>query len=417
MSVGPSGTVHVIGAGLAGLAAATALAAEGRRVVLYEASPQAGGRARSYFDASLGCRIDNGNHLILAGNRATLAYLRRIGAEATLAGPAAPIFPFHDLETGLAWTLRLSPGRLPWWLLSPRRRVPGTAATAYLRLLRFAHAAPEATVAALAGVDTLARRLILPLAVAALNTPPAEASARLLGAVIAETLLAGGAACRPLLPRVGLSPSLVDPALEFLAARGGEFRPGTRISALLRAAGRVTALGLPGGDIALAPSDRVILATPAPVAAALLPGLTVPDAFQSILNLHFRLKAAPGEAGFIGLVGGTAEWVFVKSEVVSVTISAANGLLDLAPEALAARVWPEVAAALGVAAPMPPFRLVRERRATFAATPAQEKRRPGPRTGLANLTLAGDWTATGLPATLEGAIRSGHRAALLRRAG
>ncbi len=159
----------------------------------------------------------------------------------------------------------------------------------------------------------------------------------------------------------------------------------------------------------------MVLAVPAPVAADLLPGLIVPDAFQAIVNLHFRVAAGPGAAGFVGLVGGTAEWVFVKRGVVSVTISAANRLADDPAEALAARVWPEVRRALDLADPMPhlmpPWRVVKERRATFAATPAQERRRPGTQTALANLALAGDWTATGLPATIEGAIRSGRAAA------
>jgi len=137
----------------------------------------------------------------------------------------------------------------------------------------------------------------------------------------------------------------------------------------------------------------------------------VPGAFEAILNLHFRLDASPGPAGFIGLIGGVAEWVFIKPGIVSVTISAASRLVDQPAEAVAARVWPEVRRALALPEPMPPVRVVKEKRATFAATAAQERRRPPARTSLANLALAGDWTATGLPATIEGAIRSGRSAA------
>ncbi len=129
------------------------------------------------------------------------------------------------------------------------------------------------------------------------------------------------------------------------------------------------------------------------------------------MNLHYRMTAPPGAAGFVGLLGGTAEWVFVKPGVVSVTISAANRLVDRPASDLAATVWPEVCAALGIAQPMPAWRVVKEKRATFAATPRENRKRPGARTGLANLALAGDWTDTGLPATIEGAIRSGQTAA------
>ena len=100
------GCVHIVGAGLAGLAAAVALADGGRSVVLYEAAPRAGGRCRSYFDPELGCRIDNGNHLLLSGNLSTLDYLDRIGARGSLEGPSEAVFPFVDAATEERWTVR-----------------------------------------------------------------------------------------------------------------------------------------------------------------------------------------------------------------------------------------------------------------------------------------------------------------------
>ncbi len=412
-----SGIVHIIGAGLAGLAAATELTAAGRSVALYEAGPAAGGRCRSYFDRELGCRIDNGNHLLLSGNRAAAAYLDRIGARATLGGPGAPVFPFLDRASGARWVLRLNRGRVPWWVLFPARRVPGSRVRDYLGLLGLRRVAPAATVAERLGTNPLFRPLLEPLAVAALNTPAASGSAALFAAVVNETLMAGGDACVPLVPREGLSESFIDPALAWLAARGARTQFGRRIAALEAADGRVRALQTGDGAILLGGADRVVLAVPPWVAADLLPGLAAPDAFEAILNIHFRTEAAPGPAGFFGIVGGIAEWVFVKPGIVSVTISAANRMVDQPAETIAAAVWPDVCAACGLAGPMPPWRVVKEKRATFAATPDQAARRPGPRTGLANLVLAGDWTATGLPATIEGAIRSGNAAAACLLAG
>jgi len=165
-----------------------------------------------------------------------------------------------------------------------------------------------------------------------------------------------------------------------------------------------------------------VMAAPPWVASGLVPGLIAPEQFQAIVNLHFRLDADPGETGFVGLLGGVAEWVFVKPGVVSVTISAANRIVDLPAEELAARVWPDVRAALGLGEALPAVRVVKERRATFAATAAQERRRPGVRWpaetgGPRNLVLAGDWTSTGLPGTIEGATRSGYVAATAVLAG
>ncbi len=410
--------VHVVGAGLAGLAAALSLTRAGIQVTLHEASPHAGGRCRSYVDRTLGCRIDNGNHLLLSGNHATFAFLDEIGARATMTGPDRPLFPFMDLVTGERWTLRPNRGRLPWWMLVPSRRVPGMRLRDALPALALHRAPPEATVAGALPHGVLYRRLLEPLAIAALNTAPAEGSARLLGAVMRETLSAGGHACIPAFPREGLSESFIDPALACLQARGATLRLGSRVAAIDTGdePGATCAIAL--DDTPLDIDEAIVLAVPAPVAAALLPGLETPDRFESILNVHYRLDAPTtlpdiAESGFIGLVGGTAEWVFLKPGVVSVTISAGNHAIDTPPVTLAQQVWADVCAALQLDRPMPPHRVIRERRATFAATPVQDARRPGARIGFDNLVLAGDWTATGLPATIEGAIRSGRAAAAL----
>ncbi|MBC7638033.1 MAG: NAD(P)-binding protein, partial [Acetobacteraceae bacterium] len=241
-------TVHIIGAGLAGLSAGVALASTGRRVMVYEAGPTAGGRCRSYFDRELDCRIDNGNHLILSGNSATMAYLGAIGARSTMRDPGAAKFPFVDLATGARWTVAPGPGRIPWWVMQPSRRVPGTKITDYLQLLALRKAGQDTTVADLLDrPGALYPKLLEPLAVAALNTPPSEAMARLLGAVVEETLLAGGAACVPLFPRNDLSASLIDPAVAFLQAHGGDLQTGCLVAAIQTEAGRVATLATTTG--------------------------------------------------------------------------------------------------------------------------------------------------------------------------
>ncbi len=403
--------VHVVGAGLAGLAAALTLVERGVRVTVHEAGPAAGGRCRSYFDRELGCRIDNGNHLLLSGNKAAFAFLDQVGARGTLAGPATPAFPFIDLQSGERWVVRPNRGPFPFWIFDKRRRVPGTRVGDYLQLIALRRAGPEATVANVLRPGTLYRRLLEPLAVAALNTPPETASAQLLSAVVAESLGDGGAACIPSFPREGLSESFIDPAVVWLRARGAAIRLSSRVAAIQRENGRATALG----DEPLGARDAIVLAVPSPVATALLPEVRGPDAFEAILNVHFRLDvppdAVPEQAGFMGMVGSLAEWVFVKPGVVSVTISAANRYSAMEPVAVAQHVWQEVRTALALPEPLPLWRVLREKRATFSATPEQNRKRPSSGTKLRNLVLAGDWTSTGLPSTIEGAIRSGRTAA------
>ncbi len=407
--------VRVIGAGLAGLAASLRLAETGVAVILHEAAPQAGGRCRSYFDATLGCRIDNGNHLLIAGNHAAMDYLRRIGAADTLTGPEAAAYAFLDLASGERWTLMLNSGRLPWWLLRPAHRVAGTRARDYLSGLRLRGARPNDVVTDCLDRSTLIfRRLWRPLAVAGLNTEAEQGSAVLLARLLRESFAAGGAACRPLVPREGLSESLVDPALLRLRALGVELRFGSRLRAIEFAGERAAALAFEEGSERLTAEEAVILAVPAPVAGRLVPDLVVPDEFRAIVNAHYRVPAPEGAPLFVGLIGGTAEWVFRKRQVLSVTISAADRLIDMPAEDLAARLWPEMRRAYDLAErDLPPWQIVKEKRATFAATPAQQHRRPEAATRWPNLMLAGDFTATGLPATIEGAIRSGDRAAAL----
>jgi squalene-associated FAD-dependent desaturase len=410
--------VHVIGAGLAGLAAATALAARGRRVILTEGAGQAGGRARSFHEASLGRVIDNGNHLLLSGNGDVMGFLDRIGARDRLTGPTEAAFPFLDLASGRRWTVRIGSGRLPAWLFDADRRVPDTRPLDYVRAaLALARAPDHATVAETLGPGgALYDRFWHPLAVSALNTEAETAQARLLWPVLKETFGRGGRACRPLWARDGLSETFVDPALAWLRERGATIRMGRRLRALDVEDGRVVGLSFHDGDEALDPGASVVLALPAWSVNLLLPGLRAPAETRPIVNLHFRLDAPPPAdlPQPLGLLGGTAEWLFVRGDMASVTISAAQSLAHLPAEAIARPVWRDVARALGrpPETPQPPVKVIKEKRATFAQTPAQVARRPGPRGALANLILAGDWTDTGLPATLEGAVRSGHRAAL-----
>jgi len=408
--------MHIIGAGLAGLAAALTLSAAGRRVTLHEAGPAAGGRCRSYFDRGLGCRIDNGNHLLLSSNHAAMAFLEEVGSADSLGGPGEPLFPFTDIQSCENWSVAPSAGRLPWWLLRHKTRIPGTRLRDYLSILKLSRAGAGDTVHGLLGrTGELYRRLIEPIAVAALNTRPDQGLARLLAPVVAESLLRGGVFCIPSFPREGLSESFIDPALDELKSRGAVVRLSSRVADLRQDGDRLTALGFSDGEIVLPPGDGVVMAVPAWVAADLLPGLTTPDAFEAILNIHYKTDAETPEhwarAGFCGLIGGTAEWVFAKPGIVSVTVSAANHLVDLPAEEIARRIWDDIQGVCGLSGPMPPVRVLKERRATFAATAEQEARRPQARTHLKNLTIAGDWTATGLPATIEGAIRSGRRAA------
>lgn len=403
-------TVHVIGAGLSGLAAAVKLTERGERVVVHEAMQQAGGRARSYYDTVTGLTIDNGNHLLLSANHAALDYVRAIGSQDGLVGPPSADFAFMDIASGQRWTLRISDSRLPLWIFDDARRVPGSTVMDYLRLAPLVWAGKDKTVGqAITCGGPVYDRLAHPLLLAALNVDPREGSAALAGAIVRETLAAGGRACRPLVA-TGLTEVLIDPALRLLESRGATVHFGHQLRDIGLGA-RAETLDFGSERVALEAHDAVILAVPPWIAPSLVPGLSAPTEFRAIVNAHFRYVPPQGMAPLIGLINSTTEWVFAFPDRLSVTISNGDRLVERPREELARLIWSEVSAAAGITADLPQWQIVRERRATFAATPAEDAKRPGAATKFTNVFLAGDWTDTGLPATIEGAIRSGNRAA------
>ena len=405
-------TIHVIGAGVSGLAAAVRLTAAGQRVHLHEATPQAGGRCRSFYDAATDLVIDNGNHLVLSGNHHVMAYARSIGTEAGLKGPPDAEFAFVDLASQKRWTLRMNRGPIPFWIFRKHHRVPDTGPLDYLALMPLLRAKNSERIdQRIACKGTLYEKLVRPLLLAALNIEPPEASAGLAGAIVRETLLAGGGACRPLIAREGLSTVLVEPAIKQLKDKGADVSFEHELHKMAFAGNRVVSLTFGNDTVQLGADDVVILAVPAKQATTLIPGLQAPTQFTSILNAHFRFDTAMKIPPILGVINGLTEWIFPFPHRLSVTISGADRLMNEPRDELARKIWQEVCAATGVRGDLPPWQIVRERRATFTAIPEQDALRPGTITALNNLFLAGDWTNTGLPSTIEGSIRSGDKAA------
>ena len=412
-----SGTVHIVGAGLAGLSTAVQLTGQGVPVRLYEAAKFAGGRCRTFHDPRLGRDVDNGNHLLLSGNTSAGAYLKAIGATDKMRTLPEAAFPFVDLASDERWSVHMNEGRLPWWVASRGRRVPGTGLWDYLKGIKLAFAGAGRTVAqAVTDRGPLWQRFWEPMTLAALNTTPDRAAAPLLWRVLAETFAKGGAHCRPMLAPNGLGTALVDPAVDWLAAHNAPIAFEHALKGVTNEGERLQALHFTNGaTVELGPQDRVVLALPPSRLKAVLPWIDVPDDDAAILNAHFLVDdpALPRAAPITGLVNADTHWVFVKGDVVSLTVSAADrlGMMSRDPVALGPVLWAETAKALNLSTQPHATRINKERRATFVQSPDQVARRPACRTPVTNLFLAGDATDTGLPATIEGAIRSGETAA------
>ena len=414
--------VHVVGAGLAGLAAAVALAGEGRRVVLYEAAQHAGGRCRSFFDAELGCRIDNGNHLLLSGNRAALAYLdadrraRHVRA-AGRGGDSRSV----DLATGERWAVRPNARRRAVVdAAAPPRRVPGTRARDYLGALRLRARRPRTTPSPTCSAPT---RVLYPPPVAAARGRGAEhrGGGGLGAAVLARSSPRRSAAAPP--PAGRCCRARACPKAWSIRrsrcsrGRGGEIRFGARLRAHRRSAAAASPAVVRRRRVPLgAARRRRPRGAGAGRRAAACPGSSCRTITRRSSTRISAARRRPAPPPFVGLVGGTAEWVFRKPEVVSVTVSAADRLVDR-PAERAARA----AVARCRAAPDLPARRCRRRASSRSggrpsAPPRRScARRPRRATRWHNLHLAGDYVDTGLPATIEGAIRSGLAAAAVVR--
>ncbi len=429
--------VAVVGAGWAGCAAAVELCRRGQQVTLFEAARTLGGRARR-VDIG-GSILDNGQHILLGAYRETLRVMRMVGIDprdALLRLPLQMRYP-AGCDGMDFMTARLpAPLHLAFALL----RAQGLAKEDKLALARFSTTARwmgwrlsnDCTVAELLErfeqTARLNRLMWRPLCIAALNTPPERASAQVFLAVLRDSLGARRAASDMLVPRVDLSTLFPQGAADFLAQRGASVRLGAAVTQLAPAGAgwRVSTAGSDGEAF-----DAVVVATDAERAARLVAphwhGTPFPTFDYEAISTCY-LRYAPDvklPAPMLALTddAAQAQWgqfVFDRGQLaprdaglLAVVVSASNDAYAQGSDALAAALAAQLATALRDHRLLQPqwTRVITEKRATFSCTPGLQ--RPGNESGSAGLLVAGDYTASEYPATLESAVRSGAQAALL----
>jgi hypothetical protein len=401
---------HIVGAGIAGLSAALAVTDDGDEAVVYEAAPQPGGRCRT-LQPTDGFIHDNGTHVLFTANGRTLDLLKTVGARDRWFEPEPKGLPLYDGRTGEMRHVGLS----PWSWLLPSRRPQGLTLPDLARILRLVFAAKDCPVASIIGDRPIMESLIEPLTVAVLNTPATQASSQRLAYALRQLIRPG--AGRLLVARNGLSADLIEPVVATLEARGASVLTGQRLRMLLTSNERVIGLALTDRTVMLGTGDRVILALPPYEVERLLPALPVPTFFEPILNVHYHVPGLSSPR-FIGFTGTLAQWALIRPAHVSVTVSAANAVVDQNTADVAARIWREIVPALrglGIEATgdhQPETRVVKEKRATIRQ--AAEILPQPPLRPLSNLALAGDWLGS-LPATIESAVMAGEHAASLLR--
>lgn len=442
----------VVGGGWAGCAAAVELARAGHQVTLFEAGRVLGGRARRV--RSEGRALDNGQHILLGAYSETLRLLALVGVDRARALLTLPLQMRYPPDSGAMdfiaprWP---APLHLAWALL----RASGLAAADKLALARFSSTARwmgwqlynDCSVTELlqrfGQTERLSALMWRPLCLAALNTAPERASARVFLAVLRDSLGARRSASDMLLPKVDLSVLFPDAAAAYVSAHGGSVRTGATVTGLAQQDGRwrvglraAPSPGQDGGD-SLPGFDAVVLAAPASQAALLLAPLPLPlpgkqdlidslAAFEAeaITTCYLQYDVSVRLAQpFFALVdspqaGHWGQFVFDRGQLdasqaglLAVVISASGAAVELDQQELARAVAAQLAGVFARPELAQPrwCKVISEKRATFACTP--DLRRPPNATGLPGLALAGDYTAGDYPATIEAAVRSGVQAA------
>ena len=436
--------VVIAGAGLSGLSAGVRLAAHNVPVVVLEQRPAAGGRAYSFTDARTGDVIDNGQHVLIAGYIRTLGFLRTIGTADRLAVQPVPELWFHHPQRGFC-SVRFSGLPHPFDLVSGLLRTSLLSARGKLHMLRAGAAlntSNPGTEEQMAGLtvagwldhlhqsEETKRSFWEPLAVAIMNEHIDVAAASVFVRAIRAAFFEVKRGAALAFPTVGLSALYVEEAKRFIEKRGGEVRCNAQVVNVTARKENVSGVTLKDGTIVEA--SAVVLAVPPAPAEALLPALLRETGMLAdiaaaphspIVSVHLWFPKEIMPHLFVGIVGRTIQWVFNRRRIltekgtgghVSAVVSAGETIVSLDNEALRDTAMTDLKEIFGRGIPEPEHVvIIREKRATISCTPAVEKLRPDASTPIRNLFLAGDWTSTGLPATIESAIISGERSAEL----
>ena len=430
--------VVIIGGGFAGLAAGVRLSERGYEVHLLERRNHLGGRAYSFIDAKTGDVVDNGQHLFMGCYHHTIAFLDKIGRLDRLRFQDRPRVDFLDRDGFTSFDCPPIPA--PLNVLAGLIRMKGIGIGDKLRTFNVGRAiksngklSPGALTVdqwldELGQSARIKKRFWQPMVVATLNQSPDIASARMLKVVLQEAFGGSSKDSNIGISRVGLSDLYTDGANDFIKSRGGKVQTGAQVRSLVIEGGVVVAVELKDGQ--RVEGDYFISAVPPEALFAILPDELKDEEFASLLtlgsspivsiNLWFDRPIIDRE--FVGLLETRSQWIFNKdlimspgkqSNQVAVIISAARDFVDWTKNDLVDMAISDLHELLPAsrAASLLHSVIVKEREATLSHSVESDSLRPGPRTSISNLILAGDWTDTGLPATIESAVMSGDVAA------
>jgi hydroxysqualene dehydroxylase len=415
----------VIGGGIAGFTSTAYLTKKNINVTILETAPKLGGRAYSFTDQQTNTIIDNGQHILMGCYSDTIDFLKLIGAEDNFiyqkrltVNYLKPGFELIKLKAGpLFYPLNLLSGLLNFNAISLKNR---------LSLIRFMIKLPFASHQKLIKKsvkewlieekqsDEAISSLWEILAIGALNTNIDKASALMFREILMKIFFNGSFASTIVIPKYGLTESYVNNAINFIRENSGEIQTSLPVKELIVVENKVIKIKTAEGTIS--DFDYVISAVPFYALNNIYPELFVNDNIElehsSILNVHLWLKNNTLQEQFYGLINSPVHWIFNKGTHINLVISDANYLMDKSSEDIYKMCIEELTKFTMIQdSDISYYRILKEKRATIASSNNTIYNRPASKTKIVNLFLAGDWTDTGLPSTIESAVKSGRTAA------
>lgn len=382
------------------------------KVYLFESSNFPGGRCRSFYEKRLNQEIDNGNHLVFTANENFYELCKIIKSTDTIK-TLPPNLNFFNLNNNSHWSIDLSKISSLRLLLGKNKPIPNSSFIDYLSILKFLFVNRHRTVSEIIGGSNIFSTLWDPLTIGVMNTSSNYASAKVLSNVLKKTVLRGDKYCYIYQPKINWNKTLIQPTINFLNNHGCRVQYKSMLRKIDVLDNAVTRLYFTNQVVDVLKNEIVVLSIPPSNLQKLLPQYTFPSSYNSIVNVHYKLNRnlkKKFKHSIIGFIESNTQWIFIKKNHISITISNANYLNSYNTEEIATLVWKEVCKYLNLKIGIPDYQVVKEKKATVVQSPKNfdivEKIKNLPN----NLRISGDWTQSDLPCTIEGSILSGRKA-------
>ncbi len=323
-----------------------------------------------------------------------------------------PNFFFFDSERNLEWNLDLSSGYTKF-LTGKKKLIPGTKLFDYFSLLRLSFASEDSSVFEIVGNSKIFKTFWEPLTLGVMNTDPNLASARVLSNVLKKTIYKGEKFCRIFQPKINWNETLIKPAVNKIKKDGGQINYGNLLKKIHVSDNNVCELFFMKNKIKVNKDDRVVISIPPTNLSKLLGNCSLPNQYNTILNLHFKIKPKDinlFQEPIVGFINSLTQWVFVKRNHLSVTVSNANNLNSTDTEELIVKIWSEICKYIKKKIVYENVQIVREKKATYIQSPSNINLVKKFNNIPENVLIAGDWTQYNLPCTIEASILSGKKA-------